>query len=460
MSLNRYMTEAERLASRFKILQEKQQLQANYSDPLAKIQEYEQQKQQYNNTVAVTQEPTYQELFITKKAEIDNNDIGKQLNILTQHILTIADNENTQYIVNRLNEVLTPEQIKLLNAKWVDIEHKFKKQFSKGLDKDVFLDYLVDYMTNDSSIQYLLAGINERDLQFHEAMLDQPMLDETMLNETMLNRPIDATEPIDVAEVAEPRQEDKAVDDIINIYNHSVKTGVILKEQLATEFPDYTPSAQAKNNKSKILADFKKWLTQEIQNEINQENKKPLTRKVTGKGLKSAKRYKKKINFMTGGGALKLSPTTAQYYPLNKYMLNVTALQKKNQLAVKYANNRNIIAKLPKQIVSNDVKNILLELVMNNNFNRALFNKMTEDDRKLVTHVLNVCHIDVGLQFKDQDQEEFMKQYTILTGAFNAGNKSPELRAQLKDCIMLGIHKKRIPFHSGLGLLEKILKTE
>ena len=69
-----------------------------------------------------------------------------QFGLLNKHLLEIADTENAKYLYDRLTQTLTEDQLKILNSKWIGFIAELKKSYEKGLDKGVFINFVIEYV--------------------------------------------------------------------------------------------------------------------------------------------------------------------------------------------------------------------------------------------------------------------------------------------------------------------------
>ncbi len=133
---------------RLKTLEQQSNNIREYNNRYAKIEEYNQQIQQFNNLVVTTEKPTYSDLFIEKQTQPIGDLTLHQNGLLGKHLLQIADAENSQALLDRLVRDLTSEQIKNLNFRWTGFLRDLKRTFEKGIDKDTFVNFVVEYLSS------------------------------------------------------------------------------------------------------------------------------------------------------------------------------------------------------------------------------------------------------------------------------------------------------------------------
>ena len=132
-----------------------------------------------------------------------------------------------------------------------------------------------------------------------------------------------------------------------------------------------------------------------------------------------------------------------------KFTLDMDKL-KRNILSVTYASCRAVIPSLKKEHVSNDVKDMIMDIV-ENKYNANLFNKMKQDDQRIVSNFVRV------LKIPDIDMSEFdagyQLHYEVLLGEINSGNNNPAIKRELKEYILRAITEQLIPKAQGLTKL-------
>ena len=118
----------------------------------------EKQKALFPTAIQLTQTPSIGQI-ITEEAQrnADNPDVLYQR--AEQKIKQIADNANTEYILDRLNDL----DLKYLVNGWDGIVKQIKEKYSAsgGLDKDIFLKIVKE---NASNMDTSLSGIQTNDL--------------------------------------------------------------------------------------------------------------------------------------------------------------------------------------------------------------------------------------------------------------------------------------------------------
>lgn len=257
---------------------------------------------------------------------------------------------------------------------------------------------------------------------------------------------------------------DKLIDFDVNNYQlHNSNTPLkITNINTSLKKPKSTPLINNKttpliNKKSTLLLKNKKSTPLENTNSnsplINTNSNSPMENTnsntpiaISGTGLKRT-HYKKNIKFMVGSGAL--SKTQKEYVRIGKYMINITDL-KHNMLSCKYVADRNTLPKLPMQRISNDVKNIILKIVVDNEFDKNEFIKLDNEDKNILINFVDACHLDIEIA----NENTFQMQYDVLLGEYKAGNNA--ILPKLKSFITSAIMNKMIAQKQGLLMLNSL----
>ena len=168
--------------------------------------------------------------------------------------------------------------------------------------------------------------------------------------------------------------------------------------------------------------------------------------------------YYLELNYMEGNGLKKGRQIIGRGGPLptsrnidkkeiGKFTVDLDKL-KQNILSVKYSSCRGSVAGLKVERVSDDVKNVVMDIVLDK-FNSNLFKKMLTDDQRIVSNFVRT------LKIKNVDMDAFDRayqhEYELLLGEVNSGNNNDKIKKQLKQYILRGINEKLIPRAQGLN---------
>jgi hypothetical protein len=138
------------------------------------------------------------------------------------------------------------------------------------------------------------------------------------------------------------------------------------------------------------------------------------------------------------------------YLNNGKFVINLEKLRK-NILHVYYSSSRASIPQLKRESISNDVKNILLD-ILGGRWNEHLFNKLTNpDDQRLISTFVRVLKID-GISMKEFDKA-FQDHFDILKGEKMAGNSNEKVKQEYKQYIVRGMAEGIIPRTQGLNMI-------
>jgi hypothetical protein len=133
-----------------------------------------------------------------------------------------------------------------------------------------------------------------------------------------------------------------------------------------------------------------------------------------------------------------------------KFAINLSKL-KKNILHVYYSSSRASIPQLKRESISNDVKNILLD-ILHGKWNEHLFNKLSSpDDQRLISTFVRVLKID-GISMTEFDKA-FQDHFDVLKGEIMAGNSNEKVKQEYKQYIVRGMSEGIIPRTQGLNMI-------
>ena len=84
---------------------------------------------------------------------------------------------------------------------------------------------------------------------------------------------------------------------------------------------------------------------------------------------------------------------------------------KKNILSVKYTSCRAMVPSLKPEKISDDVKEVILD-ILEEKYNSKLFDKLLTDDRRIVSNLVRILKIpDINMDTFDKNIKENMKFY-------------------------------------------------
>jgi uncharacterized protein YozE (UPF0346 family) len=131
-----------------------------------------------------------------------------------------------------------------------------------------------------------------------------------------------------------------------------------------------------------------------------------------------------------------------------KFTIDLEKLRR-NILSVSYSSCRAVIPSLKKERISNDVKNMITDII-EDNYNANLFNKMKQDDQRIISTFARTTKQDIDMSEFDK---AYQNHYEILLGQINSGQNNPEIKRELKEYILRAITEGLIPKTQGLTKL-------
>ena len=133
----------------------------------------------------------------------------------------------------------------------------------------------------------------------------------------------------------------------------------------------------------------------------------------------------------------------------HKFAISLVKLRR-NILHVYYVSSRASIAALKREHISNDTRDVLLD-ILGGKFSVRIFDKLQPDEKRLVSTFVRVMKIK-GIDMKQFDAD-YQARYEVLLGEVNSGNDNPKIKQELKLYILRGINEALIPRQSGQLLL-------
>jgi hypothetical protein len=429
-------------------------------DPLSKAMFRDKQMELYPNLLQVSNEPSLANLIANERDTALNTDGLQSYSLAKNNLLTIADVNTTDYILDRLSDenIQTlnqsfPKFVKILTTKYKNID---KNKFIELIKSDTF--DIPDYEVTERG----QSRINRKsDAEVRKSIVEKR--DEQLRGERGAPNQIDREQfeeyPYELQQVTPKKNPNKGKKELTP---KSLKTqyGQILSQNdpdpnserenqalLAAE--KYSNSFKDKRGLSSYIDSiisgnvpqkYNKTQLQEIA--LKLRYKELLEDSVEGNGVKRRKMY---------GRGMPLLPRNPSKKTLNdgKFTLDLDKL-KRNILSVTYSSCRAVIPSLKKEHVSNDVKNMILDIV-EGKYNANLFNKMKQDDQRVVSNFVRV------LKIPDIDMSEFdagyQLHYEVLLGQVNSGQNNPAIKRELKEYILRAITENLIPKSQGLTKL-------
>ena len=126
---------------------------------------------------------------------------------------------------------------------------------------------------------------------------------------------------------------------------------------------------------------------------------------------------------------------------------------KKNILFCKYISSNTTIPKLKTQFIDNDTKDVINDII-NEKYNKKVYAHLSDQNRRIVRNFVKAFKFDV--EFDDNENDDFTKQFKILIGAYYSGNDSQEIKTKLKQYVRQAIVEDVITMKEGLNLLYEL----
>jgi hypothetical protein len=370
--------------------------------------------------------------------------------------LTIADGETADYVLDRLDD----SQIQTLNQRFPAFIEKLTTEY-KNIDKNKFIELVKADSTDTPKYEVSERGQTRLDRNKTDAQIRAKIIedrDEQLRSERFRGNTIDREryQEYDYDEkfitpkrnpLKNRTQSPKFIyGSILNENAPSSKTDfeqesfddattfiATLKDKrslyfyISTLIEGTVPNKFNKNQLKDIA--FKLRYKDEIANNIEG---KGLRRKIVGRGIEKLSRNPDKVELNNG-----------------KFVIDMEKLRR-NILSVTYASCRATIPSLKKENISNDVKNIITDII-EGKYNANLFNKMKPDDQRIVSTFVRTMKIpDIDMREFD---EAYNDHYQVLVGQVNSGQNNPIVKKELKQYILRAITEGLIPRSQGYNKL-------
>jgi hypothetical protein len=428
-------------------------------DPLSKAMFRGKQQELYPNLLQVSSNESLANLIANERDSGLQTDKLQSYSLAKNNLLSIADDDTSNYILDRLNE----EQIQTLNQSFPKFVKVLTTRY-KNINKNKFIELIksdtFDIPENEITDRGRARLDRKSDAEVRKSIVENR--DEQLRGERGPPNEIDREKfeeyPYEgqlVTPKKNPQKEKKELTPKI------LKTayGKILNEN--DPRPANVKQEEAFSEAEKFVKQFKdkRGLSLYIDGRIS-GNVPERINKTQLQELVFKLRYKELVEESISGNGLRkkmygrgmpLLPRNVNKKGLNngKFTLDMDKL-KRNILSVTYSSCRAVIPSLKKEHVSNDVKNMILDIV-NDQYNANLFNKMNQDDQRIISNFVRV------LKIPDIDMSEFdagyQLHYEVLLGEINSGNNNPAIKRELKEYILRAITEGLIPKSQGLTKL-------
>jgi hypothetical protein len=425
-------------------------------DPISKAMFREQQALKYPNTISVSNEPSLGMLIANERDSSINSDSLQSYSLARNQLLTIADGETSDYILDRLND----KEIQTLNQRFPKIIDTLTTEY-KNIDKDKFIELIKADSTDTQKYDLSDRGVTRLNRMKTDSEVRAKMIedrDEQLRSERFRGNTIDRERYQEydydenfVTPKKNPLNINKSPKLVYStILNEKIRSPTTEKEQEAFDFA--TEYVATLKDKRSLYFYISTLIEGTVPNKFNKNQlkdiafklryKDELTNLVEGRGMR-----RKKIE---GRGIEKLSRNPDKVELNNgKFIIDMEKLRR-NILSVTYASCRATIPSLKKENISNDVKNIITDII-EGKYNANLFNKMKPDDQRIVSTFVRTMKIpDIDMREFD---EAYNDHYQVLVGQVNSGQNNPIVKKELKQYILRAITEGLIPRSQGYNKL-------
>jgi hypothetical protein len=428
-------------------------------DPISKAMFREKQLELYPNLLQVSQQPSLANLIANEKDSNLQTDSLQSYSLAKNNLLTIADVNTTDYILDRLSD----ENIQTLNQSFPKFVEMLTTKY-KNLDKNKFIDLVksntFDIPENEITKKGKARLDRKSDAQVRKDIVEKR--DEQLRGERGPPNQIDREQfieyPYDQGQQVTPKKNPNKGKKELTPKSLKTQYGQILNQNEPD--PKNERENQAFLNAEKYSNSFKdkrglsSYIDTMISGNVPQKFNKTQLQEIVFK-----LRYKELLDESISGNGMrkKISgrgmplPRNTSKKTLNdgKFTIDMDKLNK-NLLSVSYSSCRAQIPSLKNEHVSNDVKNMITDII-NEKYNSNLFNKMMQDDQRIVSNFVRV------LKIPDIDMSEFdaayQLHYEVLLGQVNSGQNNPAIKRELKEYILRAITEGLIPKSQGLTKL-------
>jgi hypothetical protein len=178
----------------------------------------------------------------------------------------------------------------------------------------------------------------------------------------------------------------------------------------------------------------------------------------TGKGLKKRKPAKapkmklklKRRSFYGSGSTAVLQTKSKKFHMLSNYYIDLNKLDDDSILSVKYTKNDAPHPNIKVQKINSETRDVIKD-ILDNKFNKRLFEKMQTEDRRIVSNFVKRCKLDVDLP-----EDSFDRDFQLLKGEWIAGNDNPDIKKQLRKYVLIGQQEGRLPRSQAMMILYQL----
>ena len=424
-------------------------LQKKYQ-PISNALWSEKQSENYLNTLQIRNVPSLNQLLANDLESSNQSDPILIAQLGMSNLLTITDEKNANYILDRLDD----DEINMMNQRFPSLLKTLKTKYSK-MNKDIFIkmvqnekaDSETDSMPSLNVIEDLNTGYENYD---QKSDLSDSSYKGRKAEEKGINLS-DESGPPNV--LNRFRFEESPIKNTISPKKMNTIYGQILSEEIPSSTEDEELYRRVEDiveslRTKKILSDYidREITSSRVPSKYNKTELQEIVFKIAYRNYMAGNGLRKRRQIIGRGSPLPTSRNLDKK-DIGKFTIDLDKL-KQNILNVKYSSCRGSVAGLKVERVSDDVKNVVMDIV-HDKFNSNLFKKTLTDDQRIVSNFVRT------LKIKNVDMDDFDRayqhEYELLLGEVNSGNSNEKIKKQLKQYILRGINEKLIPRSQGLN---------
>jgi hypothetical protein len=167
-----------------------------------------------------------------------------------------------------------------------------------------------------------------------------------------------------------------------------------------------------------------------------------LKRRIVGKGMEGVNEAKK-------------SKETVMKKIINGKYIDLNKL-KNNIICIRYCKTRALVPNVKVQHISNDIKEIINDII-DDKFEKRLYEKLNVNDKRLVKRIVDSLKLDIDTSSKEDD--EYARQFDVVLGEWKAGNNNDMIKNKLKQYIMESMESGMLPRREAFKLLFELANS-
>ena len=140
-----------------------------------------------------------------------------------------------------------------------------------------------------------------------------------------------------------------------------------------------------------------------------------------------------------------------KHFSFGKYHISIARL-KDNVLSVRTEKKNYPMSSV---VITNDVRDLLLDYKDHGKFNLSLYNKLVGNNKTIMDKLLKSSGMDdhLHIRINNDDMNQLLERYDLLRGGILAGNDSVEVRKELKNIVLQLVKMGKLPFKKSYDLL-------